>query len=257
MEPEALAPRETASGAEDVTDDGFLGGRVRLLQPRAGYRAAADPVLLAAACPAEPGARLLDVGCGVGAAAFCLHARRPGLSLEGVEAAAEAAALSVRNAERNGARWRVHVCDLRAPAPELKATSFDGVLTNPPFYAAAQSPALDHPLREAAHREAASLSEWLDFCLRRLRPKGWLALIHRAERLPEILALLDGRAGEIAALPLEPRPGRPAKRVIVKARKDARGPFRLASALALHPEKGDGFTEAATRILRDGAGLDF
>lgn len=246
-----------AEALDALTQDAFLNGRVRLLQPKTGYRAATDPVLLAAACAAEPGERVLDVGCGVGAAAFCLNARRPGLRLEGVELSAETAALSTRNAQINGVAWRVHLCDLRKPTPELRAASYDRILTNPPYYAASASRELANPLREAAHREAASLGEWLDFCLRRLKPKGRLALIHRAERLPEILKALDGRAGAVSVLPLEPRPGRPAKRVIVKAQKEARGPFRLAAALVLHPETGEGFTEAAAAILRDGAPLDF
>jgi tRNA1Val (adenine37-N6)-methyltransferase len=56
----------------DLSDDKFLMGRLRLLQPLRGYRAATDPVLLAAACPATPGQSVLDLGCGAGAAALCL-----------------------------------------------------------------------------------------------------------------------------------------------------------------------------------------
>ena len=244
------------SGAQ-LTDDAFLGGRVRLLQPCSGYRAATDPVLLAAACQVRPGDRVLDVGCGVGAAAFCLAARVDGLALEGVDAEPSFIALSNRNAQRNGASWKAHLGDLRDAPAELRATCYDHVLTNPPYYDASKNPEVRHPLREAAHQEAASIVEWFDFCLRRLRPKGRLTLIHRAERLPEILGVLSGRAGDISVLPLEPRPGRDAKRVIVRARKEARGPFRLAPALTLHPSEGEGFTKAASAILRDGAPLDF
>ncbi|WP_370553443.1 hypothetical protein [Falsirhodobacter sp. alg1] len=38
-----------------LTEDGFLDGRLRILQPRDGYRAATDPVFLAAAVPAKQG----------------------------------------------------------------------------------------------------------------------------------------------------------------------------------------------------------
>lgn len=253
-EPQAAASAGAAGG---VTHDAFLGGRVSLLQPRRGYRAATDPVLLAAACAAEAGDRVLDVGCGVGAAAFCLNARCAGLHLEGIEAAPEAAALSRRNAALNGASWRVHAADLREPPSELRTTAFDHVMTNPPFFAATRCRALEDPWRDAAHREAATLEEWIDFCLRRLRPKGRLTLIHRAERLPEILSALDGRAGDVVVLPLSPRPGLAAKRVIVKARKEARGPFRLACAFVLHAPVGEAFTPEASAVLRDGAALDF
>ncbi|MCI4664935.1 MAG: methyltransferase [Neomegalonema sp.] len=248
---------EGAVSVDTLTDDAFLGGKVRIWQPREGYRAATDPVLLAAACIVAPGDRVLDVGCGVGTAALCLAARAPWVRVEGIEAQAAFADISERNAARAGVPWRVHRADLREPPLELRTISFDHVLTNPPFYDATKNPAMDHPLRAAAHREQATLGQWLDFCLRRLRPKGRLTLIHRCERLPEIMAALEGRAGDVAVLPLQPRPGRDTKRVIVRARKEARGPFRLAAPLTLHPVGGEGFTDLAKAILRDGAALDF
>ncbi|MEO0916318.1 MAG: methyltransferase, partial [Pseudomonadota bacterium] len=58
-----------------TTDNAFLGGRLQVLQPAVGYRAGADPVLLAAAVDAGPGHSVLDVGCGVGTALLCLGTR--------------------------------------------------------------------------------------------------------------------------------------------------------------------------------------
>ena len=80
----------------DLSDDKFLMGRLRLLQPLRGYRAATDPVLLAAACPATPGQSVLDLGCGAGAAALCLATRVPGLALAGLEVQPEYADLAAR-----------------------------------------------------------------------------------------------------------------------------------------------------------------
>lgn len=251
---EALGPAHFAD--EALTDDAFLGGRVKLLQPKEGYRAATDPVLLAAACRAAPGERVLDVGCGAGAAAICLGARTPGLSLEGIERAPALAALADRNGRRNGAPIMARAGDLRRPPLFFRSAEYDHILTNPPFYPAGSAPPAGTALRDAAHRETASLAEWLDFCLRRLRPGGGLTVIHRAERLPEILALLSGRAGAVEAIPLWPRAGVAAKRVIVRGVKEAKGPFRLAPGLTVHPPEGEGFTAEAEAILRDGAPLD-
>ena len=61
-----------------LTEDAFLGGRLRLLQPAQGYRAGVDPVLLAASVPAMLGQRVLELGCGVGAALLCLGRRGTG-----------------------------------------------------------------------------------------------------------------------------------------------------------------------------------
>jgi tRNA1(Val) A37 N6-methylase TrmN6 len=250
------------AGAAALTCDALLGGRVRLWQPAEGYRAATDPVLLAAACPARPGERALDLGCGAGAAALCLAARVEGLDLHGLELQPGYAALARRNAALNGVALTVHEGDLAAPPAELRARLFDQVIANPPFFDAA-APASPRRDRDTARRAApGGVGAWIDAGLRRLRQGGWLTVIHRAERLPEMLAELDGRAGEIAVLPLIPREGRPAQRVIVKARKDSRGPFRLAAPLVLHAgpahlADGDDASPAADAVLRRGGALAF
>ncbi len=103
--------------AEALTDDTLIDGRVRLAQPRRGYRAAIDPVLLAAFVPARPGERVLDLGCGAGAAALCLAARVPSLDLHGLELQAGYAALARANAAANSVALAVHEGDVRRPRP--------------------------------------------------------------------------------------------------------------------------------------------
>lgn len=243
----------------ELTCDALLGGRVRLRQPRRGYRAATDPVFLAAACPALPGQSALDLGCGAGAAALCLAARVAGLQLHGLERQSAYAELARRNAEAAGVPLQVHAGDLRAMPAALRALSFDHVLANPPFFPPEAPPAAD-PGRDAAQREDAAPADWIAAALRRLRPGGRLTLIHRTERLSALLAALDGRAGDVALLPLSAREGRPAGRIIVQARKGARGPLRLLAPLVIHAgprhlADRDDFSPAAVAVLRDAAPL--
>lgn len=246
----------------DVTDDGFLGGRLQILQPCVGYRAATDPVFLAAAVPAMPGQTVLELGCGAGVASLCLAARVSGLRVAGVELQASYADLARRNAARNGIALEVFEADLAVLPPDLRARNFDHVIANPPYYPAGDGTAAEDAGREVALREATPLAVWLDTATRRLKPGGRLTVIQCAERLPELLAACDNRLGSIRILPLAPRIGRPANRVILSAKKGARGPFQLLAPLVLHEGVAhdgdrDSLRPEAQAILRDGAMLAF
>ncbi|MES2814843.1 MAG: methyltransferase [Pseudomonadota bacterium] len=242
----------------ELTDDKFLCGRLRLLQPAKGYRAATDPVLLAAACPAEAGESVLDLGCGAGAAALCLGHRVPGLLLAGLELQPAYADLARRNALRNGIPLEVHEGDL-ARMPKALRRDFDHVIANPPYYHAGGSPS-PVAARARAMQVETPLSDWVAAATRRLRPGGWLTLICGSDGLPEVLAALPPKLGSAAVLPLAAREGRPALRVIVQARKGGRAPFRLLAPLVIHQglaHDGDreSYTPAANAVLRDGADL--
>lgn len=241
-----------------LTDDKFLMGRLRLLQPARGYRAATDPVLLAAACPARAGESVLDLGCGAGAAALCLGARVPGVVLAGLEVQPEYADLARRNAERNGMAMEVVEGDLTAMPRGLRR-DFDHVIANPPYYDAGGSPS---PIaaRDRALRVATPIAAWVAAAGARLRPGGWLTMIFATPCLPEALAALPPKLGSAMVLPLEPRLGRAPPRVILQARKGGRAAFRLLAPFTLHDgpsHDGDreSYTQAANDVLRNGADL--
>ncbi|MDO5605273.1 MAG: methyltransferase [Paracoccus sp. (in: a-proteobacteria)] len=241
---------------ETRTDD-FLGRRLRIEQRSRGYLAGADAVMLAAACSARPGQQVLELGCGAGVALLCLGARVPGLALTGIERSAGDAALARSNAARNAITAEVLTGDLGAPPEALRARTFDHVIMNPPYFPAG-TPSPDAG-RAGARHEDTPLDGWLDAGLRRLRPGGWLVVIHLAARLDGVLAGLTGRAGDIAILPVIAREGRDAGRILITARKGSRGPLRLRAPFVMHEgtrHRDDGGADlslAATAVLRDGA----
>lgn len=244
---------------DDLTQDAFLNGRVMVWQPRIGYRAATDPVFLAASVPAKAGQNVLELGCGVGVASLCLHARVAGLTLTGVELQPDYAALARRNAAQNGAALQVIEADLTALPAALRAQSFDHVIANPPYYAA-HGPESQDKGRDRALREETPLADWIDTALRRCRDGGYVSFIHLTERLPDLLAGFSSRASCIV-LPLAARAQRPARRVIVQARKGGRAPFTLLPPLVIHqgdshPGDGEYFTDAVRALMRDTGGLD-
>lgn len=249
-------------GPDDLSADGFLDGRLTIRQPRAGFRSATDAVLLAAAVPARPWDRVLELGCGAGVASLCLMWRLPGVEAHALERQPGYAALARSNAEANGLRLSVVEGDLAAMPREVRAVDFDHVLANPPYFAARSGTAASDAGREAAQREETPLADWVEAGLRRLRPGGVLVMIQAADRLADLLAPLSGRAGAVRILPVAPRAGRPAGRVLVQARKGARTPLVLLAPLVLHAGErhlrdGDDLTEAARAILRSGRALDW
>jgi len=243
---------------DELTDDRFLGGRLQVLQPRQGYRAATDPVLLAAACPAGRGDSVLDLGCGVGTAALCLGLRVPELVLAGVELQPGYAALARRNAARNAVALAVVEGDV-AQLPAALRRDFDHVIANPPYFPSGGTPS---PVsdRATAMQVGIPLAQWLAVAARRLRPGGWLTLICGTDGLPEVLTAMGTRLGSAAVLPLAPREGRPARRVLVRARKGGRAAFRLLAPLVIHTgaaHAGDreSYTPEINAVLREGADL--
>jgi len=242
---------------QEVTRDTLLGGRIAFQQPANGYRAAIDPVLLAAAVPDRVQGQVADLGCGAGAAMLCLAARLPHVRIVGVEREPGLAALARQNIAANGFHSRITVveADVSQLPRTLEPGIFDAVISNPPYLEpdrANRTTSRDKLI--ATVEGTADLPTWIDAGLRLLRPRGVIVMIQRADRLADLLAALGGRAGEIVVYPLWPKAGMPAKRIIVRARKGLKSPLVVAPGLVLHPPDGT-YTAAAEAVLRGGAGL--
>jgi tRNA1(Val) A37 N6-methylase TrmN6 len=240
-----------------TTLDTVLGGRVILHQPALGYRVAIDPILLAAACPAEPGETIADLGCGVGTAALCLARRVADTRCIGVDLQPELAALANRNAEENGVADRVRFLagDILDRTLAIYAAPADHAIVNPPYLKRGTATPSGNPVKALANVEGdADLAAWVAAAAKAVRPGGSITFIHRADRLPELLALLGARCGGLAILPLHPKAGAAAQRVIVAGRLDQRLPATVLPGLVLHEADGS-FSPPLQRVLRDGASL--
>jgi tRNA1(Val) A37 N6-methylase TrmN6 len=249
----------SGDGDQDLTRDAFLGGKLHLYQPRQGYRAGLDAVLLAACVQARAGQTVLELGCGVGAAILCLNARIPGLTLTGVEVFPANAELARRN---GGAALEVVTADLADMPLHVRNRQFDHVLANPPYFDRATSVSSGDPARETAHGEHTPLHKWVKIAAKRLAPKGQAYFIHRAERLPDLIRALPADLGSVEVLPLAPRVGRAPELIILRARKNGRGAFRLLNTFVMHQGAahgvdGDSYVPELRAVLRDGAALEF
>ena len=250
-------PETPSDAADAVTEDALLDGRVRLLQPRRGYRAGLDAALLAAAVDLGPGERGLEAGCGVGAALLQVAARRPDATLVGVERDPAAAALARRNVALNGRGERVSVTlgDVRARFSVLGQPPFDAAFANPPFFddpSVLRGPA---PERQGAWLADGGLEAWVGFLLKAVREGGRITVIHRADRLGDLLSLLSAGAGSLQVRAVHPFADAPAKRVLVRAIKTGRAPLVLLPPWVLHAAGEPSATLQTDALLRGRADL--
>lgn len=241
--------------SKEPTKDQILDGRLTIRQPASGYRVAIDPILLAAACRAKSGENVLDLGCGVGTAALAVAWRIPGVICHGIDKQAELIRMAHENAGENNLSERVtfeiaNVLDFASAE-----VFFDHAIANPPYMRKESATASSNPIKAAANIESdAGLKDWVEAAWRNLKPGGSVALIHRADRLVEVLSTVSCRFGEIAVTPVQPRAEQAAHRVIVTARKNVATPLVLLPPFVLHKADGS-FTAEAERLLRAGEGL--
>jgi tRNA1(Val) A37 N6-methylase TrmN6 len=240
-----------------ISADPILGGRIVLRQRSQGYRSGLDAALLAAACDSKPGQRVIEAGCGVGGALLAAAARRPECRFLGIERAADAQALAAENIALNdlGARVEAILGDVGQGFRALGLEPFDAALANPPFFddpAALRGPA---PARTGAYIADDGLVAWTQFLLKAVREGGTITIIHRADRLADILALLATKAGSFRIRPIHPFADQPAKRVLVRVIKTGKAPLVLLPPLVLHDRSGTKHTAEAEAILRGEAHL--
>ena len=253
---------EIVTAATAVTRDAFLGGRLLLHQPAEGHRAGSDAILLAAAAPQIISGLALDIGAGVGAAGLSLAALRPALTFGLVENDSALAALARTNIAVNGfgQSGSVYEADLLDPQSRNAAGLSDGsaalIISNPPFLDAARVRSSPKVGKRSAHvmPEGATLCDWIAACLALLMDEGQLILIHRPDALPQMLAALQ-RAGDIGVLPVYPQAGKPAVRILLRARKGRRGPLAIAPPLILND--AGRFTPVADALHRGEALIEW
>ncbi|MBA4804757.1 MAG: methyltransferase [Brevundimonas sp.] len=214
-----------------------------------------DAALLAAAVEARPGERVVEAGSGAGAVLMQIAARRPGVRLTGLERDPSMAALARENAALNGAEAQILEGDVAAGFRALELPPFDHAVSNPPFFddpGALRAPAEG---KRGAWMADDGLAAWTRFLLKAVREGGTITVIHRADRLADLLAGLSATAGSFSVRPVHAFADEPAKRVLVRAVKTGRAPLRLLPALVLHDRGGGKHSPAAEAVLRGEAGL--
>lgn len=242
---------------QTITRDAFLGGRLTLSQPRHGFRAGMDSVLLGAAV-ADGRGNLLDLGSGVGTASFVALTHHPALRATLAELNAEMLDLARRNASDNGLSDRTQFAAVNVAGPGadrvaagLAENAYDAVIANPPFFDNwGGTLAANAGRARSRHMDAATLDNWVKTAAGHATGGGEIVFIYPSESLSLLLAAFTQRFGAVTVLPLTPRPAAVVTRVLVRGIKGSRAPLTLLASRALHQAEGRGFQPEFDAIFR-------
>ncbi len=252
-------PQSGGTVPASLTEDAFLGGRLRMLQPEKGYRAGIDAVFVSATIPTNPGETVFEAGVGVGVASLCCIQRDPSIQVTGIENATRYALLCEENAKRNGfgAHLKVIQADIKdALRRELahmpQHGSFNHAFANPPYFEDTKSTPSPSLLKANAHAFGENdLELWIKVMHAMVGIRGTVTVIHRAETMGKLLTLMEEKFGDIRVAPMYAREGTTASRVIVQGVKGSKAPLQILPGLVLHNEDNS-FTPDAEAVLRDG-----
>lgn len=242
----------------EYTRDYLLDKRIKIFQPVNGYRASTDAVFLSSLLDEKnikEGAKVLDVGSGTGAISLCIASRLKNKNIDiiGLDIQKDLIELSNYSAKENGFDefLKYEYFDIRAKRSSFGGI-FDFVITNPP-YSDHDMPSPNQSKKIAHNHQDFNLTEWILFCLKVLKPKGYILLINRAEAINEILNTLNGKAGNIKILPIYSKQNQVAKRVGIIAQKTSKSITQILPPFYTHNEDGT-YTDKAESILRKGLG---
>ncbi len=185
------------------TIDGLLRNKIQVIQTRSGYRVSEDAVLLTWFASPRPGDILLDAGAGCGAIAFGLTIKWPGVKVIGLELQQGPAIRAGRGVRLNGLEARVLIVrgDLRTANTFFKATSFDGVVSNPPYYEPARGRISVHEEKALSrHQMLMPVEELFKVSRILLKISGRLTLIYPVsgmDRITRAMAETDFKASRL------------------------------------------------------------
>ena len=242
----------------EITKDSFLGGGIKIWQPKKGYRAGIDPILLAATVNVSAGQKVLDLGCGVGTASFAIGYRVKNVELYGIEIQKVFADLADLNSKENGIELQVECSNISNLSYNITSKNFDHVIANPPYFDRKSSVRGVNLSKEKSFGDTLPISEWLKVAAKRAKPKGFVHFILRSDRLIEVFTNMPNSLGSLVITPVISRKNENAKLTILHAKKNGRAGFIISSPIVLHPLKSDfrkKYVPEVDKVLRKGASL--
>ena len=175
---------------KDETIDELRDYDLRIIQPRSGYRFSVDPLLLCEFAGTSEG-EMIDLGTGCSVIPLIMARKNVSAHLTGVDFKEESAQLALRNVDLNDLSTRVKIifADILELKGRFPVSSFDLVLSNPPYRAAGSGKISPHAGRDTArHETTAKLVDFLQIAKYLVKPAGRICMIYHVSRLAELIA---------------------------------------------------------------------
>lgn len=240
--------------------DDLMNEGLRLIQSDEVFSFSMDAVLLSRFASLPRRGRILDMCTGNGVIPILLSVRTEAV-IEGIEIQERLAEMARRSVKLNGLEDRITIRngDLREFAAEVGRQSvYDAITVNPPYMPLQSG---DRKLNEhhaaARHEVHGSLEEIIVSAMRLLRPGGKLFMVHRPQRLGEILTLLRKYRLEPKVLRfVHPRLNMEANMVLIEALRDGKPDIRLKAPLIVYEENGNYTSELMEIYYGDPGGKE-
>ena len=246
--------------SSEKTLDGFLDGKLKIIQLKKGYRAGHDAVILASSINAKRGDNCLELGIGSGVVSICLAHRIKGLTILGFENNQQMIEISKENIELNQYQKIINTLkvDIEGDLKDIqnsKGQTFDHVYANPPYFNSESSITPKNDNKKAANiGNAKTLDLWIKKSLAFSKSGGQITFINHINNLPKLLHLFSKKMGAIEVTPIFPKRNSLASRVIISGVRDSKKAITFNDGLILNNSKGVS-TKRVEGILRKGCAL--
>lgn len=247
---------------ENYTIDEFLGGKFKLKQPKKGFKAGTDSILLAASIQLKKEDSLVELGCGSGAVLLSLNHRFSNNFMSGIEFDNTSYYYASKNLEKIGNIVKILKEDIREIPKNTSYKSlqqkFNQVTMNPPFFQNSnkKQQSISRTNARSFFNQSHDLALWFKTGNFLLRDHGILTLIYPCSLLAHLIKIAEtAHFGGFKIFPIWSKSGEDAKRIIVQMQKNSNKPTSLKAGLTLY-NSDNTHTPEATRILRDGGQLN-
>lgn len=216
---------------------------LKIIQNTDGFCFGIDSVLLADfAKKIKKGATVVDIGTGTGIISLLLSKKTELSRIYGVEIQEDVAEMANRNVLMNNLEDKIKIInkDIKDIFIKLDSNTIDVIVTNPP-YMKMNTGAVNEKKNKliSRHEIACTLEDVIEISYKLLKDKGEFYMVHRAERIVDIMYLLRKYKIEPKLIRfIHSKKDKEPNLILIKAIKNAGNQLKIDKPLIVYNEDG-------------------